>query len=79
MALHPYLAWVFENHANVFQCQTSMGGFGAPTRKLTVLRSNRWWVSHLERKAPALPESTTTIKRMFPSTGKMQVTGTKLS
>ena len=77
MALHPYLAWVFESHANVFQCQTSMGGFGATTRKPTVLRSNRWWVSHLERKAPALPESTTTIKRMCPITGNMQVTGNK--
>ena len=43
MALHPYLAWVFESHANVFQCQTSMGGFGATTRKPTVLRSNRWF------------------------------------
>ena len=77
MAFHPYLSWLFDNHANVFECRTSMGGFGAPTRKPTVLRSNRWWVSRLHRRAPALPESTTTIKSVCPITGRLQVTGNK--
>ena len=77
MPRHPYLAWVIRNTSRIFTVTTSMGAFGAPTRKPTILRGNRWWIERLRRTAPRLPQSTTTTRNTNPVTGRLEVTGTK--
>ena len=76
MPHHPYLAWMLcRMRGMIFSVTTSMGAFGAATRKPTILRGNRWWIERLRRTAPRLPESTTTTRTINPVTGRLRVTG----